>query len=424
MKNFDKILDSMTERRRDFHRYPETGWTEFRTTSLVAQILESLGFSLRFASDFINPEDVMGRSIDVIREKKRALEQGGDAAMLERMGDFTGLIADFDTGRPGPITALRFDIDCVDTTESTDANHRPHVEGFASVNSGAMHSCGHDGHTALGLALAEMIAQNPDDLKGTIRLVFQPAEEGVRGGYAFAQAGVVDDADYFIALHLGLGFPTGTLFGGTEGFLCTSKFDVMHQGFGAHAGGEPQKGRNALLGAASAALAFHGIAPSSQGITRLNVGVLRAGEGRNVIAPKAEMKIETRGETEELASYVYDRAMEIIDGSAKMYGLDVEVRLMGKATGGTSDTELVELICQSARCIKGFSVVEAIRTMTGSDDATWLMQRVQQHGGLATYIGLGATIAAGHHNSSFDFDEAALPLGLELLWKVIHRLAS
>ena len=419
----EKILASMTERRRDFHKYPETGWTEFRTTAKIADILEALGYVVHFGDEFIKPEDVMGRKIDASAEKTRAIAQGANADTVNRIESYTGLYADLDTGAPGPFTALRFDIDCVDTTEATDDAHLPAREGFESVNPGRMHSCAHDGHAAVGLALAELLkaANEEKKLKGKIRLIFQPAEEGVRGGYAMTKAGIADGADYFVAMHLGLGRPTGEVYGGTDGFLCTTKLDADFEGVGAHAGGEPQKGKNALLAAATAALNLHAIAPHSEGTTRINVGVLKAGEGRNVVPPNAHMKVETRGETNDLAAYVYDRAVQILEGAAQMHGVKLEVSKQGEANTTNSTPALAQIVTEAAKEVVGVTLAEATRKMAGSDDACWFMKRVQDGGGQATYVGVGATTAAGHHNNRFDFDEAAMPVALEVLYGAVRK---
>ncbi|MBP5211322.1 MAG: amidohydrolase, partial [Pyramidobacter sp.] len=271
-------LDRMIARRRDFHRFPESGWCEFRTTAKIAAVMTDLGYEVHLGDEFLTPESLMGRSIDADKEKQRALAQGADKAWLDRIANCTGLMAELKTGRPGPVVALRFDIDCVDTQETNDAEHLPVKLGFRSENPGWMHACGHDGHSSLGLAVAEYVADHKDEFCGTIRFLFQPAEEGVRGGHAMTQAGLLDDVDFFIALHLGLGVPTGTVYGGTHGFLCTTKIDARFKGKGAHAGGEPNEGKNALLAAASAALNLHAIAPHRDGPSRINVGVLNAGE--------------------------------------------------------------------------------------------------------------------------------------------------
>ena len=413
-----KIIDKMTARRRDFHKHPERGWAEFRTTSICADVLERLGWRVRFADEFIEPERVMGREVDAAAEKRRALEQGAPADTLARIGEYTGLCAEL--GEGAPLSVLRFDIDCVETAESDGPSHRPAALGFASVNAGLSHSCGHDGHAAIGLALAEMISENAKDLRGTVRLIFQPAEEGVRGGFAFA--GLARGADYFIAAHLGLGLPTGCVCGGTGGFLCSTKFDAKFTGKAAHAGGEPERGRNALLAAAQAALAIHSIAPHSGGVMRVNVGVLRAGEGRNVVPPHALMKIETRGENGEIASYAYERAEAALRGAAQMYGAELAIKKQGETITAESDEKLAKLVADEALSVSGVTKAKLYRKMPGSDDACWLMREAQKGGGLATYICVGADTPAGHHNGAFDLDEAALPIALEVLYGTVMRI--
>lgn len=413
-----KIIDETTARRRDFHKHPERGWAEFRTTAVCADVLERLGWKVRLADEFVDPSRVMGHNVDVKAEKQRALAQGAPAETLARMGVHTGLCADL--GEGAPLTVMRFDIDCVETTESAEPSHRPAALGFASVNAGFSHSCGHDGHAAVGLALAEMLINSRESLRGTIRFVFQPAEEGVRGGYAFAH--LARGADYFIAMHLGLGLPTGQVCGGTGGFLCSTKFDADFYGTAAHAGGEPERGRNALLAAAHAALAIHSIPPHSDGVMRVNVGVLNAGEGRNVVPPHALMKIETRGENDEIAAYAYERAEAALKGAALMYGAELTIKKQGETITAESDEKLAKLVADEALRLPGVTKTDLFRRMPGSDDACWYMRETQKSGGLATYVCVGADIAAGHHNGSFDFDEAALPIAAELLYNTALRL--
>ena len=414
-----KIIDEMISRRRDFHKYPERGWTEFRTTAVCSDALLRLGWRARLADEFIEPERVMGREVDAAAEKRRALEQGAPADTLARIGEYTGLCAELDCGN-GPLTVMRFDIDCVETAESAEASHRPAALGFASVNAGLSHSCGHDGHAAVGLALAEMLSSARQKLRGTIRFIFQPAEEGVRGGYACAP--LAAGADSFIAMHLGLGLPTGHICGGTGGFLCSTKFDAEFTGKAAHAGGEPERGRNALLAAAQAALAIHSIAPHSGGVMRVNVGVLRAGEGRNVVPPHALMKIETRGENGEIASYAYERAVQSLKGAAQIYGAELSVKKQGETITAESDEKLARIVADEALSIPGVTKTELFRRMPGSDDACWLMRETQKNGGLATYVCIGADTPAGHHNGAFDLDEAALPIALETLHRAVMRI--
>ena len=108
-------------------------------------------------------------------------------------GGKTGVMGVMEFDKPGPTVALRFDMDANDLVEAEDENHRPYTAGFASVNKGAMHGCGHDGHTAIGLTVARILAVLKEDLAGKVKLIFQPAEEGVRGAKAMVAKGIVDD---------------------------------------------------------------------------------------------------------------------------------------------------------------------------------------------------------------------------------------
>ncbi|MDR1741448.1 MAG: amidohydrolase [Synergistaceae bacterium] len=412
--------------RRDIHKHPEGAWTEFRTSAIIAERLEKLGWKLSVGLDNIDVKSVMGRPDDAVIDShiERAKAQGGNPAWIDRMGKYTGVVADMDTGRPGPTVALRFDIDCVDVAEASEASHRPAKEGFASVNSCLTHACGHDAHTAIGLCVAEALAKLEPSLKGKVRLIFQPGEEGCRGAYAMVQKGVVDEADYFLALHIGGKVPSGVLGLKSLGYLGTAKFDAEFKGRSAHAAAAPQEGRNALLAAASATIALHGIAPHRDGPTRVNVGVFNAGTGRNVIPDHALIKAETRGETKEIADYVYARAMEILKGAAIMYGTELSVSKMGEGTTADSDDALAEKIGEAVRRLGIFKEVRDTAAGTGSEDATWMMRRVQERGGQAVYMALGSDIAAPHHNGSFDIDESAMINGVKAFAAAVAALLS
>lgn len=417
-------LSDLIKVRRELHSHPEAGWTEFWTSSYVASRLDDLGYSVLVGREVLDESSVMGRPSDVDDHVQRSLKQGADPVWIGRMDGYTGVVAVLDTGRPGPTVAFRFDIDCVETNEADDDDHLPSKGGFRSLNPGCMHSCGHDGHTSMGLALARLIVSEKDRFCGRFKLLFQPAEEGVRGGYAMTESGLLDDVDFFIATHLGMGISTGTVVSGMKGFLCTTKLDVEYIGKGAHAGGEPHKGKNALLAAATAALNLHSIAPHSDGITRVNVGVLNAGEGRNVVPPKAIMKIETRGETNDIAKYVYDRAESVIRCSAEMYDVHWDAKKVGEAVTSDSDPELMDLVGQVAMDLEEVDGVLDRVNMGGSDDATWMMNRVQSKGGKAAYVVIGSDIAAGHHNDHFDFDERSMSIGVKLLFGVASKMAG
>ncbi|MDU4961976.1 MAG: amidohydrolase [Sporomusaceae bacterium] len=409
-----RSLEAKTiSRRRDFHKYAESGWTEFRTASIVAATLAKLGYEVLAGEAVIEPAAMMGvpAAAELERELQRALTQGAIANWTVRMaGGQTGVVGVLRSGRPGPTVALRFDMDAVDGIEDEKPSHRPWREGFASVNRGAMHACGHDGHTAIGLAVAEVLYSVRQRLAGTVKLIFQPAEEGVRGAKAMTAKGVVDDVDYLIGMHLGGALRKTGQIGcdNTQGFLATAKLDAHFSGVQAHAGAAPEQGKNAALAAAAAMLSLHAISRHSQGHSLVNVGVIEGGTGRNVIPAQALLKLETRGASSAINRYVYQAAREVIAGAAAMYGVQAEIRDVGAAEVLESSPELVERLKDFAVAGGLFSEVHRSVQNSGSEDCSFFMERVKQRGGQAAYIGIGTELAAGHHNGGFDINEAAL----------------
>lgn len=402
--------------RRDFHKYPEVGWTEFRTSSKVAEVLIDLGYDVKLGEEIIKEEAVMGSPgrLEILKEMDRAIKEGADPQILEQMEFRPGVVGILDTGHPGPTTAFRFDMDALKISEAQEEEHRPYSEGFSSIHDGIMHACGHDGHTAVGLGLAEMLINVKDKLSGTVKLIFQPAEEGVRGAKAMVKAGIVDDVDYFFAFHIGFGSDDLiSLVARTTGFLATSKLDVTYIGQTAHAGAAPHQGKNALLGAATAVLNLHAIAPHSDGMTRINTGVLTAGTDANVIPGRSHMKIETRGETTSLNDYMRERAKTILQACADMYDLKYHFQDAGAAPSAEGDQELAHMVKQVGQSLALPRIIEE-GFFGASDDATYFMERVQSMGGKANYFQVKAPIASNHHNSRFDFDEACLVVALQV----------
>jgi aminobenzoyl-glutamate utilization protein A len=354
--------------------------------------------------------------------QERALSEGANSELVKKMtGGCTGVVATLDTGRPGKTVALRFDMDCNDVTEAADDKHRPNREGFASLHKGCMHACGHDGHTSVGLGVAEVLAKLQDKLVGKIKLIFQPAEEGVRGARAMAAKGVTDDVDFLIGSHFMMP-KIGFLAYDVQNFLATSKLNVDFKGVAAHAGGAPEQGKNALLAAAAAALNLHAITRHSGGSSRINVGVLRAGTGRNVVPAQGHMEIETRGATTEINDFIRERAEQVIKGAAMMYDTEVNITPMGSAPGGNNSPELAEKIRQAAQRLELFDNLTDTYDMCGSEDFMYFMERMQKQGKQAAYIIIGASLAAINHNDRFDFDEQAMVLAVSLLSAAVADL--
>ncbi|WP_210366662.1 M20 family metallo-hydrolase [Bacillus sp. REN3] len=422
----DNIESKLIEWRRDFHRYPEGGFLEMRTASIVASILDELGYELAMGKEVMSEAHCMGKpeKAEIVAHYQWALENGAKKEYIQPFSEgFTGIVATMDTGKEGPTTAVRVDMDALDINESNEDSHVPQREGFRSIIPSKMHACGHDAHTSIGLGLAELIAGNKDSLKGKIKLIFQPAEEGTRGARSMVEANVVDDVDYFIAIHVGIGVPDGHFVASKNGFLATSKLDITFRGVASHAGGKPEEGKNALLAAASAALNIYAIPRHSEGATRMNVGEMHAGSGRNIIADKAFLKVETRGETTKINEYVKSQAEAVIAGAAQMFGVDYEIETVGEAISAKGSTELAEVLhaCAQESPYLKKSILED-HSSAGSEDATFFIERVQQNGGQATYCVFGTELAAGHHNEKFDFNESAMMAAINVLFESIREL--
>lgn len=417
-----------TMRRRDFHKHAEAAWTEFRTASIVARELAALGYRVLAGDEAVDGQAMMGvpAAAELERHYQRALGQGADPVWAEKMrGGKTGVVGVMAFGKPGPTVALRVDMDANDLVEAAEEKHRPCREGFASVNAGAMHACGHDGHTAIGLGVAEVLAGLKDRLAGTVKLIFQPAEEGVRGAKAMVARGVVDDVRYIVGAHLGVTMrKTGQVACRTEGFLATTKLDAAFTGVPAHAGAAPETGRNAILAAATATLNLHAISRHGKGASRVNVGVIQGGTGRNVIPAQALIKVETRGATTEINEYVYGEAIRIIQAAAAMYGCSVTTQLMGGAAGCQNDAALATRVEAVVKRQGLLTEILPAGNIGGSEDCTYFMERVQQNGGQATYVMFGTELAAGHHDGFFDINEDALVPGVALLAGVAADLLT
>ena len=415
--------DQLINIRRQLHQNPEEGWSEFTTTAFLVTTLRGYGYDVLTGRKVVAPEACLGREESVVKAGlERARRNGVSEELLSEMEELTGCVAVLDTGRPGPTLAIRFDIDCVPVTECTDDTHVPAKEGFISKNPGFMHACGHDAHMSMGLAVAHWVMDNKDKLSGKIKILFQPAEEGVRGAAGMAASGILDDCDYFLGSHVAMSAKSGEIATNLYGYLCTTKLDVTFHGKPAHAGACPQEGRNALTAAANATVQMMGISRHSGGMTRINIGQLIAGEGRNVIPSKAVMKLEVRGETGEINQYMVDQVTNICKGIAMSFGVTYEMRKMGEAVDLTADQELVDILNAAGRATPGITVVDKALNFGGSEDATILARRVQAHGGKAAFFLWGSDRPSGHHTSTFDIKESDLDPALEVWTHIIPSI--
>jgi len=406
------------------HHYPEPGWCEIRTTSIIAERLKNLGYEILTGEQVCLADSRMGiPSLEQLeREYQRALLQGALQPWAEKAKNgFTGVIGILHCG-PGPVIALRFDIDALGVTEETGEQHIPSKEGFASCNPGVMHACGHDGHVAIGLAVAAILSAHRDALQGTVKLIFQPAEEGVRGAKAIADNGHLDDVNYLLANHIAVSNGSNAAIGFSLGAtLATTKLDVEYHGAAAHAGMAPEKGNNALLAAATAVLNLQAIPRNSGGESRINVGTLHAGTGRNVIPDWAKLELEVRGATTEVNRYTGQYAERIVKAAAEMHGCSCTITVAGETPTLTSDEEMVALCAQV--CREQLKLATTTSLLAGaSEDCAHLMNAVRAHGGKGVYFNTISDCKGVLHSAHFDFDEAAMTSAVKLFCGMVFQL--
>jgi aminobenzoyl-glutamate utilization protein A len=411
--------------RRDLHRHPEPAWCEFYTTARIVEEVRAIGVDdLHVGRDAIDPDARMSVPDDATLDEwlERARERDVDPELLAAMaGGYTGAVAVLRRGE-GPTVGLRVDIDALVREESTDVDHVPAAEGFRSETP-AMHACGHDGHATLGVGVLEAIAGD-DDFRGTLKVFFQPAEERIGGGKAMAQSGHLDDVDYLFAVHVGLDHPTGEIVAGIDDFLAVSHLRADFTGHPAHAGAKPEAGRNAIQAMATATQNLYAISRHSEGMTRVNVGEVGGGSATNIVAEAAFIEGEVRGGTTELKDYMRERAAQVLQSAAEMHGCSVDITPGGEAPSAESDPGLMDVVYDVASADPAVDSVLERDALGGSEDATYLMQTVQDHGGLATYVGVGTDHPGGHHTATFDVDEASLQPGVRVLAEAISRTAD
>lgn len=415
--------DQLINIRRELHQFPEEGWTEFCTTACIVKYLRELGYEVLLGEKVVSRKDCLGRDPKLVAQAiETAKERGVCECLLNEMQELTGCCAVLDTGRPGPTVALRFDIDCNNVQESGADTHRATAEGWASKRPGLMHACGHDSHISSGLAVARWVMDHKDELNGKLKIVFQPAEEGVRGAAAVAASGIVDDCDFFLSSHIAMMAKTGEIITSPVGFLCTTKYDITFKGRPAHAGIEPNAGRNALAAACHCVTQLLGIPRHGSGMTRVNVGRIVAGEGRNVIPVNAKLVMEVRGETGDINKFMATETENIVQGVAKSFGVEYNIEKMGEAVDLFNDKELVDMLDDVCSKTEGVTKVLHEVNFGGSEDATILARRVQEKGGKAAYFVLGSDRAGGHHTAEFDIDESSLDIGMKIYAEMLKRL--
>ncbi|PSP71611.1 amidohydrolase [Halobacteriales archaeon QH_9_66_26] len=389
--------DALVDLRRDLHRHPEPAWREFYTTSRIVEECERIGVDELLVGPEVladGERNAVPDDDELRRWHDRAREVGAREDVLDRTeGGYTGAIAVLERGE-GPTVGLRVDIDGLLREEATDDDHAPVQEGFRSETEG-MHACGHDAHATIGIGVLEAIAERSSagnqnashsddiaesDFQGTLKVFFQPGEE------------MIARADF--------------------------------EGVPAHAGGKPNEGENAVQAMATAIQNLYAIPRHDDGPTRVNAGMVGGGTATNIIPEAAFIEGEVRGETTELMEYTRERAERVLDHAAGMHGCSVDLSTVGEAPSATSDHELVDVVLDAATRNDAVDTPTEHDDLGGSEDATYLMQRVQDNGGHAAYVAVGTDHPGGHHTATFDVDEESIAIGVDVLTESILEIAE
>jgi len=381
----EALREQLVAWRRDFHAHPELGLQEHRSAGLIADRLHELGYQV----------------------------QTGVAT--------TGVVALLEGQRPGPVAMLRFDMDALPITEGTQAE-------YASQNPGVMHACGHDGHMAIGLGVATLMAQHQGEMAGTLKLVFQPGEEGMDGAKVMVEEGVLENPrpNVFLATHVWNEKPVGTV-GVSPGAVMAAaeKWTCTVRGKGGH-GALPHQTVDPIVATAQIVAALQSVV--SRNVSPLEtavvtVGTVHGGDAFNVIPAQVDLSGTIRTYSPQVRETVLRRVREVIEGVAAACGAEADLDIISLGPAVINDAGVAEVVHAAAQAVVGAENVSSdVRTM-GSEDAALFMQEVP-----GCYFFLGSANAerelnAPHHNPRFDFDEDALPLGVAvMMYALAHYL--
>lgn len=367
----NELFSYSREIRRDLHKFPEIGFQEVRTAGIVARELAGLGIEVSTGI-------------------------GG-----------TGVVGLLEGEKPGPVVLLRFDMDALPIQEETGAE-------YASVNPGVMHACGHDGHVAVGLTVARMLHAHQKELAGTVKFIFQPAEEALGGAKRVIEAGVLrnPEPDFCLGLHLWNTKPLGWL-GLTSGAVMAGAdlFTVRINGKGGHAA-MPEITRDPITAAAMLINALQSIvsrnvSPMQSAV--LSVTRIKGGETYNVIPSQVELAGTVRTYNQTTRERVIGRLQKQVDLVCQAMECSGEVEITHLTPAVVNDPWVTEQIQSLAQTVLPSAQIDTDYHTTISEDMAYLMQ---DHRSCFFFVGSANPVKGliyGHHHPRFDFDEAALP---------------
>ena len=381
-----ELKEQLVKLRRDFHQNPELGFEEYRTSGVVVEYLRGLG---------LDPKT-------------------GIAG--------TGVTADIKGALPGPTILLRADMDALPIKEDTGLEFTSQVEG-------KMHACGHDGHTSILMVTAKVLAARRAQLRGTVRVLFQPAEEGPGGAAPMIEEGVLEGVDAALGLHLWLHLPTGHLnFCAGPMLAASDEFDVVVEGVGTHAA-SPQMGIDPLLIASNMVTSAQSLVsrrtdPKQPSV--LSITQFHAGTAHNVIPHTATFGGTLRTYDEELRAELKQQFSKLCQSTAEAHGARADIEWREGYPVLVNDARIASL-CEEA-CADFFHMLPPNerpdpRSM-GGEDMSFYLQDVP---GCFLFLGayneeVGACY--NHHHPKFTIDEDSLPMGVELFVRCVEHLGK
>ncbi|PPS43328.1 M20 family metallopeptidase [Chroococcidiopsis sp. TS-821] len=379
--------------RRKLHQRPELGFQEHLTAEFVAEKLQEWGI-----------------------EHQTGIAKTGIVATIR------GQRSEVRQKEKETVLAIRADMDALPIQEENDVPYR-------SQHDGVMHACGHDGHTAIALGTAYYLSQHLDTFSGTVKIIFQPAEEGPGGAKPMIEAGVLKnpDVDAIVGLHLWNNLPLGTV-GVRSGALMAAveKFHCTILGKGGH-GAMPHQTIDSVVVAAQIVNALQTIVarnvdPIESAV--VTVGELHAGTALNVIADTARMSGTVRYFNPKLEGYFAQRIEQVIAGICQSHGAKYELNYSHLYPPVINDPGMAEFVrSQAVRVVETpLGIVPECQTM-GGEDMSFFLQQVP---GCYFFLGaanLSKNLAYPHHHPRFDFDETALGMGVEIFVRCVENFS-
>lgn len=373
-KEAEELYEQVVAWRRDFHEHPELGNQEERTSAIVAEHLRKLGLEVR---DHVGTYGVVG----VLRG-----------------------------GKPGKVIAVRADMDALPIKEATGFP-------FSSKNEGVMHACGHDGNTAMLMGTASILAKHREKLRGTVKFLFQPAEEGGHGAARMVEDGALLNPrpDAVVATHLFF-WDSGTIMiRKGAAFLASDAFTIEVHGSGGH-GCKPNESTDTLLAACQIVNALQMIVSrkiSPQDVATVSVGVINSGTKENIIPEYAVIKGTVRTLKEEVQELVIKSMKEICDGICAAMGTSYDLQYNKECKPVYNDPDLMEVIRKGcAKVLDEKCLGEAELSRPGSEDFGEFLEDGIPGG----YFWLGGVYPgrepSKNHQPTYDWDETTMKTGM------------